>query len=79
MIFISLQTQHKSQMLGFDTPVLAEDKLVKGTKVIGLHPIGGRKEYCIKFDVSLCGILCPCSLSVTILLITLELTLIVSI
>lgn len=48
----------------FERPsTLIESKQIKGSDIIRVQPIGTRKEYCLKFDVSVCNILSPHPLS----------------
>ena len=51
--FCSLaQQMSKASCITFDGSVLVENKQIKGGEVLRIQPIGSRKEFMFKFDVS---------------------------
>ena len=46
------QQMSKASCITFDGSVLVENKQLKGTEVLRVQPIGSRKEFIFKFDVS---------------------------
>ena len=54
MLALSLlpQQMSKASCIAFDGSVLVENKQLKGTEVLRIQPIGSRKEFIFKFDVS---------------------------
>ena len=47
-----LQLMNKATVIPFEGPVLVEQKQIKGVDTIRLQPIGTRKEYNFKFEVT---------------------------